>query len=95
MNDLKTIGSKTPFLGAVVFFGVLFWAAFSPLFEGSILRYVVMTIYGLVGLSFAAYGARLHMNGTKTITVSGNSMVHWLLAAVILVVSLVLMVMAL
>lgn len=95
MKTSQTISSKAPFFGAMVFMGALMWALFSPIFEGSVLRYVVMTIYGLVGLSLAAYGARLQMNGTKSIAVPGNRILVGLLVAVMVVVSLALMTMAL
>ena len=64
------MSSKAPFIGAIVFLGLMFWVWQSDTYaavEAWYLKIVTMVTYGLLAVASVLRGAYLHRTGTKAI----------------------------
>ena len=82
MNDDKQgISSKAPFVGAVVFFGLLLWKSQSPTLPDNpmvlYLNIFQMVIYGFLGVASLVAGVYHLKSGRKTIDPPRTSHIIW------------------
>ena len=82
------ISSKAPFMGAIVFLGLMFWVYQSDIYaaaEAWYLRIITMVTFGLLAVASTIRGVYLHRTGQKTIAPPRTSHLVWGVVSVVLI----------